>query len=460
MAKDSRARQWGASAKNTLGNPLRMWARSYRGVRELPATAAVQPTITIGANNAPSTIYGSNTVTILPSSTKLTVAGGTLSESSGYWSAASDLRARLRFVHVGRRFEVKLQSTSGRGIAVYVDGELVTPADFPAGLNVTQNQFVLFDYGSNTVTHSVVSGTVAAGGSGYAVGDEITVAGGTSTTPAVLRVVSVSSGAVTGVYQKTPGSYSVKPTNAVAQASTTGSGTGATFNLTWGQAHSTIKPRRVEIVLDNGVKVAGFNVDTSDMMTPWPVPSTAMRFYVATDSFGDFAFSLNPARNWMRQLAHLIDAHDDSWLHGTSGRGYLVGSTFAAAIPGIIGRAPDVIVVALGLNDSFTKSAAEIEAAVTSQYNTLFASLPDLRIVCVTGWQVSQAIADATAAGALASSKPNQVRTINLTTLGIYTGSTDDNLVSSDASHPSQVGHDALAATIAPLVANAICEMA
>ena len=80
---------------------------------------------------------------------------------------------------------------------------------------------------------------VVSGGSGYAVNNTITLAGGTFTTAAVLKVTSVSGGAVTGVSVQTPGSYSAppKPTQsltvnpAVAQASTSGSGTGATFKL-------------------------------------------------------------------------------------------------------------------------------------------------------------------------------------------------------------------------------------
>lgn len=74
----------------------------------------------------------------------------------------------------------------------------------------------------------VSSAAVAAGGSGYAVGNTITLAGG-----AVLTVSSVSSGAVTGVTVSAPGSYAASPSNPVSQAATSGSGTGATFNLTF-----------------------------------------------------------------------------------------------------------------------------------------------------------------------------------------------------------------------------------
>ena len=88
-----------------------------------------------------------------------------------------------------------------------------------------------------------VSGyTVAAGGSGYTVGDVLTVVGGTqSGGAATLTVATVSAGAVTTVTVSNAAAYSVLPTNPVSI--TGGTGTGATFNLTW--------------------SVIGFNIDTA-----------------------------------------------------------------------------------------------------------------------------------------------------------------------------------------------------
>lgn len=74
----------------------------------------------------------------------------------------------------------------------------------------------------------VSSATVASGGTGYSVGNTITLTGG-----AVLTVSTVNSGAVSGVTVTTPGSYTSLPTNPVGQTGTNGSGSGATFNLTF-----------------------------------------------------------------------------------------------------------------------------------------------------------------------------------------------------------------------------------
>lgn len=94
----------------------------------------------------------------------------------------------------------------------------------------------------------VTAATVAAGGTGYAVGDEITLAetpAGTAPigAPVKLLVATLSGSAVAtvtvvsqiqGSSPNQGGSYFAVQTNPVAQSATTGSGTGATFNLTFG----------------------------------------------------------------------------------------------------------------------------------------------------------------------------------------------------------------------------------
>lgn len=98
--------------------------------------------------------------------------------------------------------------------------------------------------------YPVTAAAVASGGSGYAVGDLITLEGFAQGdppigAPAVLQVLTAPAGVVgtvsvvnqvMGQASNDPqgGSYFETQTNPVAQGSTTGSGTGATFNLTFG----------------------------------------------------------------------------------------------------------------------------------------------------------------------------------------------------------------------------------
>jgi len=97
--------------------------------------------------------------------------------------------------------------------------------------------------GGVTATASInqmfVSGaTISNGGTGYTAGNVLTVSGGTQTGVAQITVSTVSGGVITGITVSSAGAYSVLPTNPVSV--TGGSGSGATFNLTWAVISFTI----------------------------------------------------------------------------------------------------------------------------------------------------------------------------------------------------------------------------
>jgi len=91
----------------------------------------------------------------------------------------------------------------------------------------------------NTELFLATSATVQAGGSGYAIGDTITVTGGTAVSQAVYAVATLSGTAVATVTVAYSGFYSVKPTNPVSQGSTSGIGTGCTLNVTYNDPSSS-----------------------------------------------------------------------------------------------------------------------------------------------------------------------------------------------------------------------------
>lgn len=76
----------------------------------------------------------------------------------------------------------------------------------------------------------VATATVAAGGTGYTVGDVLTVAGGTGVS-ATLTVATVSTGVITGVTITSVGAYTVNPSS--PNSVTGGTGTSATITLTF-----------------------------------------------------------------------------------------------------------------------------------------------------------------------------------------------------------------------------------
>lgn len=81
---------------------------------------------------------------------------------------------------------------------------------------------------SAVVTNSISAITVSAGGSGYVVGDIVTILGGI--TPATFLITGVTAGAVTGFSFINPGAGYV--TGSSINSTTNGAGTGATFNIT------------------------------------------------------------------------------------------------------------------------------------------------------------------------------------------------------------------------------------
>lgn len=79
--------------------------------------------------------------------------------------------------------------------------------------------------------NSASAAAINAAGTGYTLGDILTVSGGTSSYPVTIEVTTVGGGgAVTGVRIQTGGAYTANPSNPVSV--TGGTGSSATFNLT------------------------------------------------------------------------------------------------------------------------------------------------------------------------------------------------------------------------------------
>jgi hypothetical protein len=121
-------------------------------------------------------------------------------------------------------------STSGTTLTVSaVASGTIYPGQTITGSGVTANT-IITALGSGTV----LSYSIATGGTGYAVNDTVTVLGGVyGNSPATYTVSSVASGVVTGLTATYSGQYTSTPSNN-ASTSTSGSGTGLTLTLTFG----------------------------------------------------------------------------------------------------------------------------------------------------------------------------------------------------------------------------------
>ena len=121
-------------------------------------------------------------------------------------------------------------SISGTTLTVTgVSSGTLYPGQTITGTGVTANT-IITALGSGTV----LSASIATGGTGYAVNDTVTILGGVyGNSPATYTVSSVASGVVTGLTQTYSGQYTSTPSNNVS-TSTSGSGTGLTLILTFG----------------------------------------------------------------------------------------------------------------------------------------------------------------------------------------------------------------------------------
>lgn len=126
-------------------------------------------------------------------------------------------------------------STPSWTFVLDVSAGLYLPAVGEVGL-VAGSVGITVDSTATTATAAAVQ----AGGTSYAVGDTITLTGGTFARAAVLTVATLSGSAVASVTVTDGGLYSTSPGNPVSQGSTSGSGTGATFNLTLTTAFAVV----------------------------------------------------------------------------------------------------------------------------------------------------------------------------------------------------------------------------
>ncbi|QQQ19682.1 SGNH/GDSL hydrolase family protein [Brevundimonas vitis] len=447
------------------------WARGFGGIdpRRLPGVMTAPPTRTIGAADAVSAITGGANTAVTHAATS-----ASLSRMGGVWAAQSDASyqatqrsgGRVRFMTDAETFELRLRSSTGRGVSVAIDGAFVTDQPWGAGMVPGGNHLVRYDFGTNVETRAVIGlANLTNGGTGHAVGDEITLGtagGAVAVTPAVLRVAAVASGVITAVTVKTPGVYTTTAGPAQPQASTTGSGTGASFALIWQKLQSTRRMRAIEVTLDFGCWFGGLIVPANTTVSPWPEATKPARLVVAGDSLTEYAFDNHPAGNWSETLANALGLHERFARYGVSGLGWAkTGAQFQSHRANVAALGADVLVIALGVNDKETSTlAATVTARVTADLDYLLASNPNLLIVALTGWEADATYQAAVLDGVAAASDQSRVRGVNLQTHGIYVDDgTGEGWRSTDDLHPGQQGMDNLGRAITPLVAEAIQSM-
>jgi hypothetical protein len=139
-------------------------------------------------------------------------------------TGAIDLAAGSNGVNISNGGTVTAISRAGVGSGYTSPPTVAISAPTTAGgVQATATAFI-----GNTGTPSVVSG-----GTGYTVGDVLTIVGGTPVSvAATMTVTTVSAGVITAVSYTNFAPYTASTTNPVSV--TGGTGTGATFAVAWG----------------------------------------------------------------------------------------------------------------------------------------------------------------------------------------------------------------------------------
>jgi len=181
---------------------------------------------------------------------------------------------------------------------------------------------------------TVLSETIAAGGTGYAVNENITVLGGVyGSSPATYTVTSIGgSGAVTGLTRTFSGQYTSNPANN-ASTSSDGNGTGLTLTLTFGTGtgstgnyvinnSQTVTSRTMyalnfsELPATDGAFTGGSSVDVVDNYFIYNRPHTQQ--YASSDLLSPITYGLAFASKFTGpdDLVSLIVDHGQIYLLG------------------------------------------------------------------------------------------------------------------------------------------------
>jgi hypothetical protein len=180
------------------------------------------------------------------------------------------------------------------------------------GLSFGTNDLIL---GALGILNLQASGAApVAGGSGFVVGDTVTLANGI-----VVTVTGVSSGAITSTSISTPGnvSYPNVQANPSAQTATSGAGTGATFTLSWTWTKASVLSAASTIaeLLAQAITQIRAQVPAASIVLRAPSPMTARPFnpaagFPSTSVYPTFGSNLQADQalvdgwNWVLRYAY------------------------------------------------------------------------------------------------------------------------------------------------------------
>lgn len=469
---------------------LKLWAQSYllRGVQPRLSVMTTPPIMTKGGVQASSvnSNYVNNSVQINGQDSRLLWRGGPYVNTTKFSIPTKKLEnvtlstgakvssglTRISFVTDAEAVDFNFVESNGLDFNVLIDGQIAQRSKPFGFANSGNNRWVKVDFGANALTYALDNAPgVSAGGSGYAVNDIITLNGGgngVGGTPAQIRVAQVSGGAVTIVSVEAAGSYSAQPTGTFGQASTTGSGTGATFTTSiLAKRNTTRKMRQWEmIVRGNYDSFCGLVLPLGRTILNRPASPFLPRILFLGDSISAGTYPAYAGCGLSDTISQQLGLWPNMGLQAQGGTGWNVDNgtalrwSAAARIADIIAFEPD-IVVPLGSQNG--AAGTPLETSITGTLNAMLAGLPDSLFAGIGNIMGdSAAVAASIANGWAGASDQSRVRFINNHSPNKWIPSTyiGDWQATGDANHPHADGVDWFAAMASEAIGAALLDMA
>ncbi len=213
------------------------------------------------------------------------------------------------------------------------------------------------------------------------------------------------------------------------------------------------KLRRIDIGCYNA-RIGAIFTDNTDTVSPTLNPKKAL---VAGDSFTEGTGATAQGSGYATRLSE-ISGNFNLVVSGSGGTGYVATNNGrpnleTRAQTDIVDQSPDIVIIAMGINDSL-----DITSAVTNTVDTIQTGLPNATIVLVGSWTAGEATGQMITNTAIIESVANSkgVYFINPTGTangdGWVTGTGNDGnlqgdgnadiFVSSDGTHPNDAGHE------------------
>lgn len=427
-----------------LEDKVKAWARRSVGVTNRFATMSSPPTITMGNTNQSTVNPSAGTngqVSIAVTNAIITATGASAFTSQLLGGTFPYLRAesitsttgtksfsgplRFRFCTDAPAIDLLFLDGQGTSFSLVIDGQWVARRKLGAFTNTGNFRYHKIDFGADVVTYSRADTgfVVTSAGSGYAVGDYVTLGvsstgGETASTAVVVRVAQVSGGGVQLVQVHNPGVATALPSGTYSQASTTGSGTGLQLTAQFFTIeHSTRRMRQIELVVEGPATFYGVVVDANSSILPYYANPLVPRTFVVGDSITAGTYTAYAGGGWISSAAQKLDLWDSLIVSAQGGTGWNVANGTAPAwshanrVADMIAANADIYIFAGGQNDT---ANASLQSAVTTVLTNLQAARPNAYIVGIGNIMgASTSHASLISAGFAAAPNQDRVRFIN-----------------------------------------------